>query len=175
MRPTSRCSLLLLRLQTRSRTTARCRASGDRQRGPATWRGRGRPFRWRLEKGRRRGREGKTVRKKKGRCGRKNERRFSSSISLHLLFLPAPNPLRFDPKPVPETAGLPHSAMSAAVPMEKSLIDGEAGNDELLGFALFDCDDAKPPPASLLLLLFPPSPAEERCESRRMSEDMVSR
>ena len=53
--------------------------------------------------------------------------------------------------------------------MEKSLIDGEAGNDEPDLSALGVDDDASP-----LLLLFPPSAAaDERCESRRMSEDMV--
>lgn len=59
--------------------------------------------------------------------------------------------------------------------MEKSLIDGEAGNDEPDFGGADDVDDADANPE---LLLFPPLPssaADERCESRRMSEDMVCR
>ena len=114
----------------------------------------------------------RTVRKKKKKRSLRTKERAKDSVPSISVLFPAPNPLCFDPKPIPQTTYLPHSAMSAAVPMEKSLIDGEAGNDELLGFwvALFDADDAKPPAS---LLLFPPSAADERCERRRMSEDMV--
>ena len=60
--------------------------------------------------------------------------------------------------------------------MEKSLIDGEAGNDEP-DFGVDDADavDANPVVVVFPLPSFPPSAADERCESRRMSEDMVSR
>ena len=66
-----------------------------------------------------------------------------------------------------------HSATSASVPMEKSLIEGEAGNDEPdLGVDV--ADDAKPVAAFAVSLLPPPSAvADERCDSRRMSEDIV--
>ena len=98
---------------------------------------------------------------KKGRCERKI--RFSldtrSPSVLHETRASTP------PQP---PKSVPHSAMSAAVPMEKSLIDGEAGNDDPDGFA-------SPVAVALLLLLFPFSEADERCESRRMSEDIVSR
>ena len=101
---------------------------------------------------------------KKGRCGRRfgpfakgPANHHAAELSETRDFAPA------------NRANSPHSATSAAVPMEKSLIDGEAGNEEPdLGV-----DDANPTefPASL----FPFSAADERCESRRMSEDMVSR
>ena len=52
--------------------------------------------------------------------------------------------------------------------MEKSLIDGEAGNDE----PNFGVDDANPVASAPV---FPLSAADERCDSRRMSEAMVSR
>ena len=170
MRP-SRCFLRLLLQQqllrqTRSCSTARCRASGARRRVPATWRERAGPFRWwrwrllvvlfgNVESGRQ---------EKKGRCGRRfgpfakgPANHHAAELSETRDFAPA------------NRANSPHSATSAAVPMEKSLIDGEAGNEEPdLGV-----DDANPTefPASL----FPFSAADERCESRRMSEDMVSR
>ena len=56
------------------------------------------------------------------------------------------------------------------------MIDGEAGNDEP-DFGVDDADavDANPVVVVFPLPSFPPSAADERCESRRMSEDMVSR
>lgn len=110
--------------------------------------------------------------KEKGRCGRSfGSFLFSFSINASLL----PPPSASNPRPCPPETGahVPHSATSASVPMEKSLIEGEAGNDEPdLGVDV--ADDAKPVAAFAVSLLPPPSAvADERCDSRRMSEDIV--
>jgi len=59
-----------------------------------------------------------------------------------------------------QQASSPHSAMSAAVPIEKSLIDGDAGIRGVAGALLFEVVESAPTP-------------DERWDRRRMRELIV--